>query len=532
MMNTQLLISDILTFAERFHGGQEIVTRTVEGPIHRYRYTDLASRTRKLANALKALGVGHGDRVATIGWNTHRHMEAFYAISGFGAVCHTMNPRLSPDNMAFVVNDAKDKVVLFDLTFAPLIEPLAGRSPSVKHWVAMTDADHVPENGLEIQAYEDLLDGADDELDWPRFDENEPSGLCYTSGTTGKPRGVFYTNRSTVLHAYATAMPDAFGFTACDVVLPVVPMFHVNAWGIPYTALMAGVKLVMPGPGLDGASLTELLVSEDVTFAAGVPTIWHNLLAHLRETGTRLDSVDRMIVGGSAVPPSMIDAFKKEHGTTIIHAWGMTELSPVGSVCSLKPGMEDLPPDELMKIKSKQGRGVFGIEWRLVDDAGDDLPWDGESVGELLVRGPWVADDYLGIDSSEVLRDGWFPTGDIATVDAEGYLQITDRTRDIIKSGGEWISSIELENTAVGHPGVAQAAAIGVSDDRWGERPLLFIVPSGDQPPEIEDLKQFIGKAVPKWWVPDRFEIVDGLPLGATGKVLKRELRKLVVQEE
>jgi len=525
MMQQPLLISTLLRHAERHHAQQEIVSRRVEGDLHRTTYGELARRARGLANALRALGLRPGSTVGTIAWNGYRHLELYYAVSGSGAVLHTLNPRLHADQVVWIATHAEDEVLCFDATFLPLVEAVAARLPGVRQFVLMADRDRMPANSTipNLVCYEDLVEGASDAFDWPLFDENTASSLCYTSGTTGNPKGVLYSHRSTVLHTYASALPDALNISARDVVLPVVPMFHVNAWGLPYSACMTGAKLVFPGPALDGASLHQLLESEGVTVSAGVPTVWQGLLAHVQARKLEFSTMRRTIIGGSACPPAMMETFEQQYGVQVIHAWGMTELSPIGTVCVPKDGT--LAPAERRALQARQGRAVFGIDLKIVDAAGAELPWDGRSAGELLVRGPWVVDRYLKGEVSPLV-DGWFPTGDVATIDSGGFMQITDRSKDVIKSGGEWIGSIDLENIAVAHPAVAMAACIAARHPKWDERPLLVVVkkPGADVSP-AELLGFFEGK-VAKWWIPDDVVFVDAIPLGATGKMQKNLLRE------
>lgn len=526
IMDRPLLISDLLRHADAVSGEREIVSRSVEGPIHRYTYRDAHRRSRQLANALQALDVKLGDRIATLAWNTYRHFEVYYAVSGIGAVTHTLNPRLHPAQMAYIVNHAEDSYIFADLNLVPLIEAVTEDMPSVKGVVVMTDRANMPDTKIpNVLCYEELVDAQSDDFEWPEFDENTASSLCYTSGTTGNPKGALYSHRSTIIHAYASALPDVLHMGENEVILPVVPMFHVNAWGIPYGATMVGAKLVFPGPKLDGASIHELLVDEGVTMTAGVPTIWHLLLNHWREAKTSVPSLKRVIIGGSACPESMVRAFQDEFGTDVRHAWGMTEMSPLGTVSLPKPSMGD--PDTVLRKQIKQGRPVFGVQMRIVDDDGNELPHDGEAFGELHVRGPWITSGYFKMETSDVHGDdGWFATGDVSTLDADGYMEITDRAKDVIKSGGEWISSIELENAAMGHPDVAQAAVIGVPHPKWDERPLLIVVPAAGKTPSHGDLTAYLSDKVAKWWLPDDTVITDELPLGATGKVLKTELRE------
>ena len=527
MMNQPLLISAQLEFAARFHSLQEVVTRTVEGPIVRTTWAHVAARTRKLANALKALGVKPGDVVATLGWNTQRHLETYFAVSGIGAVLHTINPRLPPDQLTYIAKDASDTVLFFDTTFTPLAKHLAANS-AIKHFFAFTDDAHLPADAgiAGLRSYESFLHGQPDTFEWPSFDENTASSLCYTSGTVGLPKGVLYSHRSTVLHSYGICAADALAISAQDVTLPVVPMFHVNAWGVPYAAAMVGSKLVLPGPALDGKSLLELIQQEGVTSALGVPTVWLGLLTAAKSSGVRMSSLRKVTVGGSACPPSMIQQFEQEHGARVLHAWGMTEMSPLGTANVLLPKHAELSDEGRLHIQSKQGRPVFGVDLRLVDDDGNVLPHDGKTSGHLQTRGYWIASGYLNKpNEGQHTPDGWFFTGDIATIDPDGYMQITDRSKDVIKSGGEWISSIDLENAAMAHPKVAMAAAIGVPHPRWGERPLLVIVRK-DATLTKEELKEFLETKIVKWWLPDAIEFVDALPLGPTGKILKRTLRE------
>ena len=527
MMNVPLLISEQIEFAARFHSKAEIVTRTVEGPIHRSSWGEVARRSKKLANALQKMGVKQGDRIATVAWNTHRHLEVYFAVSSFGAVLHTVNPRLPLDQLRYVVDHAEDVALFFDTTFLRLAQFLAAQPNPLSHYVALTDAAHLPAdagiNGLTD--YESLIGDEPDTFTWPALDENAASSICYTSGTAGFPKGVVYSHRSTVLHSYAACMPDALGICSTDVTLPVVPMFHVNAWGVPYAAAMTGSKLVLPGPGLDPVNLTELIENEQVTNLLGVPTVWMALLAHARAQGKRFSSVRKVVIGGSACPPTMIQAWESEHGARVLHAWGMTEMSPLGTVNTLLPKHSDLDDATRLAIKSKQGRPVFGVDLRLVDDDGKVIAHDGKTSGHLQVRGFWVADSYFKREKDETHHDGWFYTGDIAAVDADGYVQITDRSKDVIKSGGEWVSSIDLENAAMCHPSVQHAAAIGVPHPKWQERPLLIVVKAPGREVAADELRAFLEGKLVKWWLPDAIEFVDALPLGATGKVLKRELR-------
>ncbi len=528
MMDQPLLISSQLEFASRFHSHVEVVTRTVEGPIVRTTWGTVAQRVRRLANALVGMGVKPGDRLATLAWNTQRHLELYFAVSGIGAVLHTINPRLPPDQLAFIVNHAGDSRLFFDTTFLPLAKHLASVPTPLQHFIALTDDAHMPENsGLpNLRAYELLLPHQPDTFEWPKLDENSASSLCYTSGTVGLPKGVLYSHRSTVLHSFAIAMVDALAISAQDVTLPVVPMFHVNAWGVPYAAAMVGSKLVLPGAGMDGKSLLELIESEKVTSALGVPTVWLGLLAAAKTAGRKMSSLRQVVIGGSACPPSMITAFQEEHGAKVLHAWGMTEMSPLGTACRLLPKHANATAEEKLAVQMKQGRPIFGVDLRLVDDSGSVVPHDGTTSGHLQTKGLWIASGYFKSDDRTQHQDGWFYTGDIATIDGDGYMQITDRSKDVIKSGGEWISSIDLEHTAMLHPAVAQAAAIGVAHERWGERPLLVVVKQKDQEITKEALKEFLEAKLVKWWMPDAIEFVEALPIGPTGKILKRSLRE------
>ncbi len=527
MQNQPLLISSLLTHAERHHGDQQVVSRRVEGDIHRYTYRELAARSRRMAKALAALGVKAGDRVGTIAWNGYRHLELYYAVSGSGAVLHTLNPRLHPDQVVWIAEHAQDQVLCFDQTFLPLVQAVASRLTSVRHFILMADKSHMPE-GSQIPGllcYEDLLNARDDRYDWPGLDECSASSLCYTSGTTGHPKGVLYSHRSTVLHTFASALPDALDLSARDTILPVVPMFHVNAWGLPYSACMVGAKLVFPGPALDGKSLHALFESEGVTVSAGVPTVWQGLLAHVQAQGLKFSTMRRTVIGGSACPPAMMNTFEDGYGVQVIHAWGMTELSPIGTVGILKGHQTSLEPAQQRAIKAKQGRSVFGIDMKIIGEDGQALPWDGQTSGELMVRGHWVLQQYLNDDASP-LRDDWFPTGDVATIDADGFMNITDRSKDVIKSGGEWIGSIDLENIAMAHPAVAMAACIAARHPKWDERPLLVVVKKPGQEVTREALLAFYEGKIAKWWTPDDVLFVSEIPLGATGKVQKNRLRE------
>lgn len=526
MMDKPLLISSLLDYAATYHGGTEIVSRTVEGPIHRYTYSDAEKRAKKLARALQALGVGEGDRVATLAWNGYRHYELYYGVSGMGAICHMINPRLFAAQIAYITNHAEDALIFVDLSFVPVLEQIASEAASVKGFVIMTDEANMPETSLpNVYCYETLLDAQDDDYDWPQFDELTASSMCYSSGTTGNPKGVLYSHRSTVLHAWASTMPDMLGLAARDAVMPVVPMFHVNAWGLPYAATMVGAKLVMPGAAMDGESVHQLIEDEGVTFSAGVPTVWLGLLDYLERSGKRLDGFERCVIGGSATPRAMIVKLQEEYDVNVLHAWGMTEMSPLGTVNWPKHGMEGETDAARLDREVKQGRPCYGVDLKIVNDANQRLPEDGVAFGELKARGFWVCSEYYQGEGQSHDADGWFSTGDVSTIDADGYMHVTDRSKDVIKSGGEWISSIELENVAVGHPGVFEAAVVGVAHPKWDERPLLVIVRNEGSAVTREELLAYYEGKVAKWWIPDDVAFVDELPHTATGKLLKMDLR-------
>ena len=536
MMQLPLLISSLLVHAERHHGDQWVVSRRVEGDIHRISYREVAARARRVANALQTLGVMPGQRAATLAWNTHRHMELYYGVSGSGRVLHTLNPRLHPDQIVYIADHAEDQVMFFDMTFWPLIQAVAGRTKTVKQWVAMTSREHMPpaEQAAKVPnllCYEDLLAAASDTYTWPVFDENTASSLCYTSGTTGNPKGVLYSHRSTVLHTMVAALPDCFGCSAADAILPVVPMFHVNSWGIVYMAPMTGAKLVLPGPGLDGKSLYELFESEGVTISAGVPTVWQGLLAHVEAHGLKFSTMRKSAIGGSACPPAMIRKFRDDYGVHVIHAWGMTEMSPIGTAAAFKSQHTALDDEGKLAVMSTQGRAVYGVDMKIVGEDGAELPWDGQASGDLLVRGPWIIDTYFkGEGGNPLAKDaaghGWFPTGDVARITPEGYMVITDRSKDVIKSGGEWIGSIDLENIAMAHPAVAMAACIAAYHPKWDERPLLVVVKKPGMEVTREELLAFYEGKIAKWWTPDDVVFTDAIPLGATGKMQKIKLRE------
>ena len=530
MMDRPLLISSIAEHAARFHGGREIVSVTMDNPRHRYTIGEAVGRSKQLANALEKLGLKQGDRVATIAWNDYRHLEIYYGVSGAGFVCHTINPRLFPEQLVFIINHAEDRYIFTDLMFVPLLEKLLPHISNVEGFIVMTDEAHMPDTSLpNAMCYETLVSAESPDYEWPDFDERTASALCYTSGTTGDPKGVLYDHRSTVLHAYAGVAPDVMNLSAKDTVLPVVPLFHVNAWGVPYSCLMTGAKLVFPGPKMgDGEALYELIESESVNLALGVPTVWLGLLQYCEQAGKRLDTLERTLIGGAAVPRAMIEAFRKKHDVQAIQGWGMTEMSPLGTCNTPNADTHKLSESEQIDLATKAGRGIYGCELRIVDDEGNELPWDGVAYGALQVRGPWICSDYFKLEGSAGSHtdDGWFDTGDVATIDPDGYMAITDRTKDVIKSGGEWISSIELENTAMGHPAVAEAAVIGVSHPKWTERPLLVVMLAEGQEATKDELLGFLKGKVADWWIPDDVAFVDELPHTATGKVKKIELRQ------
>ena len=526
MMNRPMLISGILEHGAAQFGEQEVVSRETHGPLHRSTYADVARRSRQLANALVQMGLKAGSAVGSIAWNNHRHLEAYYAVSGSGMVMHTCNPRLHPQQLIYVINHAEDEVMLFDATFAPLVKGIAAHCPKVRAWVCLADAGNTPAiEGVSVQNYEDLIAAHPTTFAWPELDENTGAALCYTSGTTGNPKGVLYSHRAIVMNATTGCMPDVLGLSTQETILPVVPMFHINAWCIPYAALVAGTKLVLPGPKLDGPSLFELMDSEQVTISAGVPTIWMGLIQHVEQNNLRFAHMKRTCVGGSAMPMALIAKFVDVYGVEVRHGWGMTETTAVATMSLLTRTDRLKPVAEQHVIVAKQGRAVSGIEIKIVDENGTTLPRDGTSQGELMVRGQWIVERYFKAEKT-ALVDGWFPTGDIATIDAQGTMQIRDRTKDVIKTGGEWISSIDLENAAIGHPAVAMAAVIGVKHPKWDERPLLFIVRKPGQTIEKQEILDFLATQVAKWWVPDEVVFLESLPVGGTGKVQKNDLRK------
>lgn len=529
MQNQPLLQSSLIEFAAANHGDTEIVSRRVEGDIHRYTWADAARRSRQLAHALDGLGLAADARVGTLAWNGYRHLELYYGVSGTGRIIHTINPRLHPEQMAWIVNHAEDEALCFDMSFLPLVQLIHGQCPTVKHWIALCDADKLPaDSGIpNLASYEALIANQNTDYDWPQLDENTASGLCYTSGTTGNPKGALYSHRSNILHAYAAVMPDAMALSSRDAVMPVVPMFHVNAWGTPFSMAMTGCKVVFPGPQLDGKSLYDLIEAEQVTFSAGVPTIWQMLLMHVQSKGLRFSSLKRTVIGGSACPPAMIDAFAAL-GVRVIHAWGMTELSPLGALSTLKLKNESLPAEEKRRLLAKQGRPVFGVDLKIIDENGEDLPHDGTTYGNLMARGNWVIERYFKFDKSAVIDGGWFHTGDVATIDPDAFMQITDRSKDVIKSGGEWISSIDVENIAMGHPAVAMAACIGMPHPKWDERPIVVVALKPDAQLTREELLAFYEDKLAKWQIPDDVVFVDAIPLGATGKMLKTKVRQML----
>ncbi len=526
MMQGRLLISTLVDHAGRYHSATEITSVETDGSITRSNWGEVQRNSKKLASALTKMGLEPSARCATIAWNNRRHLEIYFGVSGGQFVCHTINPRLFPEQLVYIVNHAEDEVLFIDATFLPLAAALRDKMPTLKAIVLMGARDEAAlEQIPELQFYDELIETGDDSYEWPDFDENTASSLCYTSGTTGNPKGVLYSHRSTVLHSFTAAVPDCIGLSACDVILPVVPMFHVNAWGVPYAAAMVGARLVMPGPGLDGSSLLKLIDSEGVNIALGVPTIWQGLLMAAKDAGSTLESLKRTVVGGSACPPVMIDTFRDVYGVDLVHAWGMTEMSPLGTSNQPLAKHADLPIEAQRKLRENQGRPPYGMELKIVDDNGNALPEDGEAQGDLLVRGPWVLSGYFRPEKADELRDGWFDTGDVARIDPDGYMTICDRSKDIIKSGGEWISSVELENIAVAHPELLEAAVIGAAHPKWDERPVLVAVKAEGCDPKPDDLIAFFDGKIASWQKPDAVVFTDSLPRNATGKVLKRNLR-------
>jgi fatty-acyl-CoA synthase len=533
MQSQPLLISSLIVHAERHHPTGEIVSRRVEGDIHRTNWAEIARRSRQVANAVDGLHLAFGDRVATLAWNGYRHLELYFGVSGTGRVLHTLNPRLHPEQLAWIVNHADDRAVLFDMSFVPLVQAVAKHCPGVKHWVALCDADKLPaDSGIPgLLSYEAWMGSCSDTYTWPDLDENTASSMCYTSGTTGNPKAALYSHRSTILHAYSGALPDSLNLSARDTVLPVVPMFHVNAWGIPYSAAVTGCKLVFPGSAMDGKSIYELIESEKVTMAAGVPTVWQMLLGHMQAGGLKFSTMKRTVIGGSACPPAMIYTFNEQYGVTVLHAWGMTEMSPLGTVCTLKNEQLSLSPEEQTKVLLKQGRAVYGVDMKIVDQDGKELPWDGKAYGDLLVCGPWIIASYFKGEGGDPLRydeagKGWFPTGDVATIDPAGFMQITDRSKDVIKSGGEWISSIDVENIAMAHPAVAMAACVGMKHPKWDERPIIVVMKKPGTEVSRDGLLAFYEGKIANWQIPDDVVFVEAIPLGATGKMQKMTLRQ------
>lgn len=534
MMNSQLMISSILRHAEKNYPDREIVSVTMDNPRHRYTFKDFASRTRQLANALEQLGGKFGDRIGTLAWNDYRHMELYYAVSGTGMVCHTINPKLFPEQVAYIINHAEDKFIFVDVLVVPLLEALKDHLGKVEGFIVLTNKENMPETSLgNVHCYEELLAGQSSDYEWPEFDENTASGMCYTSGTTGNPKGVVYSHRSTILHAYAGSLPDATGASNLDTVLPIVPMFHVNAWGMPYASLMVGSKIVMPGPKMaDGETLQALIESEGVTYSSGVPTIWMALLDYLAKSGKKITTLKTVSTGGAACPRGIVERFRYDHGATVMQGWGMTEMSPLGTIYGLKAGMENLTDEELIDLQCKQGRTVFGVELKIVDDENNELPWDGVAFGALKARGPWIATGYYGLsqepgaEGCPVDADGWLNTGDVATINPDGFMQITDRTKDVIKTGGEWISSIDIENAAASHKEIAEAAVIGRYHPKWTERPLLIVVLQQGSTLSKEDVMAYMKESLHKLSVPDDVVFVDELPHTATGKLNKLALRE------
>jgi fatty-acyl-CoA synthase len=526
MQDWPLLCHRIIDHAARNHPQRRVITRSIEGPMHAIAYPEVRSRALRVAKRLEKDGIKLGDRVATLAWNTWRHLEAWYGIMGIGAIYHTVNPRLFAEQIVWIINHAEDRIVMTDLTFVPLLEKLADKLPTVERYVILTDAAHMPTTSLKnAVAYESWIAEVDDDFAWKSFDENTAAGMCYTSGTTGHPKGVLYSHRSNILHAFMAAMPDALSVASSDTIMPVVPLFHANGWALAFSAPMAGASLIMPGMKLDGPSVYELLNEYKVTCTAAVPTVWLGLLQHLEATGGKLPYLDRVIIGGSSCPRAMTQKFQDNYDVRVLHAWGMTEMSPLGTVCSLKPEYASLEGDARLDVLQKQGHAPFGVEMKIVDDADTQLPWDGKTFGRLMVRGPAIARSYFKEPAPVLDREGYFDTGDVSTIDPAGYMQITDRSKDVIKSGGEWISSIDLENLAVGHPKVAEAAVIGIKHPKWAERPLLIVVPKKGQSITSDEMLAFMQDKIAKWWMPDDVVFVEEIPHTATGKILKTALR-------
>jgi fatty-acyl-CoA synthase len=527
MQDWPLLCHRVIDHAAIQHGGREVVSRSVEGPLHRTTYREVRQRAKRVAQALLRDGIKAGDRVATLAWNTWRHLEAWYGITGMGAVYHTINPRLFPDQIVYIAGHAEDRLMFVDLTFVPLVEKLQDKLPSIARYVVLTDAAHMPQTSLRnAVAFEEWIADADGDFEWVALDENTAAGMCYTSGTTGNPKGVVYSHRSNVLHSMMAVAPDAFDLSVRDTIMPVVPFFHANGWSIAFSAPMTGCKLVLPGAKLDGASVYELLEGEGVTMTAGVPTVWLALIAHMEANGLKLSTLRRALIGGSACPRAMIQKFEQTYGVQVAHAWGMTEMSPIGSICGIKPDYGTPDFEGMLDIKMRQGSAPFTVEMKIANDAGEEMPWDGKTFGRLMVRGVCVAREYFRGEGGNILdAEGFFDTGDVATIDPYGNMQITDRAKDVIKSGGEWISTIELENLAVGHPKVAEAAVIGVRHPKWDERPLLVIVLKKGETATKDEMLAFMQGKIAKWWMPDDVVFVDEIPHTATGKIQKTTLR-------
>lgn len=524
MMDRQMSIPGLLDYAARLHGDREVVTNTVEGGLSRYTYREIHHRAKQLAQALERLGVKQGQCVGTLAWNTNRHLESYYGVSGAGMICHTINPRLFPEQIAYIINHAEDQVLLVDLTFLPLIHALKDKMPTVRAVIVMTDRAHMPADAADMLCYEELLAAESGDYGWPALDERTASSLCYTSGTTGNPKGVLYSHRSCVMHTYAMSLTDVSALRATDSVMPVVPMFHVNAWGLPYASPMTGAKLVFPGPHMSGEALADLINGEQVTFSAAVPTLWLGLLNHLKSSGQKVETLERVFIGGSACPRAMMEEFQRDYDVSVKHAWGMTEMSPLGTVNNPLPGFDDLDEEAQWQQRATQGRSFCGVDLRIVDDEGQELPHDGVAFGDLQVQGYWVCSDYFK-GEGDAHKDGWFKTGDVATISPDGFMTITDRSKDVIKSGGEWISSIELENIAMAHPDVGEAAVIAIPHEKWDERPLLIIVRKPDTDPSPESILKVYDGKIAKWMIPNAVEFVDEIPHTATGKISKRTLR-------
>ena len=528
MQEWPLLVHTFIDHANIHHGEREIVTRRVEGDIHRTNYSEIYSRAKNFSKALQKLGVRQGEVIGTLAWNTHRHLESWYGITGIGAIYHTLNPRLFTEQLEYIINHAENQYIISDTTFVKLLEGIEKNIPNVKGFIFLTDKENMPDTKLKNSlSFEELIDTEDEDFDWVRVDENDACGLCYTSGTTGNPKGVLYSHRSNVLHTLAANSADAMGISSVDSVLPVVPMFHANAWGISFSAPMVGCKVVMPGMNMDGESIYQLLTDEKVTFTAAVPTVWLMLLQYLEANDLKLPYLKKVAIGGSAVPKMMLEKFEKDYDVSVMHAWGMTEMSPLGTIGAFKSGMEDLSFEEQINIKLKQGRATYMVEMKITDDEGNELPWNGKDFGHLLVRGPFIASKYIKGEGGQILdNQGFFDTGDVATIDELGFMQITDRSKDVIKSGGEWISSIELENAAVGHEEISEAAVIGIAHPKWDERPLLICVPVEGKTPSKEDVLEYLKEKVAKWWMPDDVVFVEEIPHTATGKIQKITLRE------